>query len=392
MAKNALPEPLSKAIELVKKSNLSSARLVLEIDENQISNNDFINQIIALEHGFDLATIGNQVEALVHFKKALPIINHLKDPELRIILLTIVAFCEGVTRLLNGDAHGALSFFNAGTEIIEKLSFFNPYLEKSYLYFRAICHMALVRIYLNNGDIHNAESSIGNVYNQFDQLIKLLNEKDIEDNGYFADIYGANIEYAIVLASLDLQSLDFENMDRQLKSASKSVSKLTELLDKIDDNQIKRILEALLNIYTVLKDLHRITKNLIILRSPLNKNDIIKINDIGTLLFNTKKLAELSGERGRGVVNAINRLEKFRLNLLSVGKINKSDFGRFSGIVSLITLIILIIVIHLIIRLPELNKPGVLLLEVIMSLITGFGYGAIRFRSLLKIYSNIIKK
>jgi hypothetical protein len=252
--------------------------------------------------------------------------------------------------------------------------------------------MALVRIYLNNGDIHNAESSIGNVYNQFDQLIKLLNEKDIEDNGYFADIYGANIEYAIVLASLDLQSLDFENMDRQLKSASKSVSKLTELLDKIDDNQIKRILEALLNIYTVLKDLHRITKNLIILRSPLNKNDIIKINDIGTLLFNTKKLAELSGERGRGVVNAINRLEKFRLNLLSVGKINKSDFGRFSGIVSLITLIILIIVIHLIIRLPELNKPGVLLLEVIMSLITGFGYGAIRFRSLLKIYSNIIKK
>ena len=387
MSHSNLPEPLDKACNFLKNKDIPNARKILGIPENQLSNIDFINGLISLEKGIDSAVAGHQSEAFENLKKALPLINLLPDAEIKLILKTIISFCEGMIRLLDGNAHGAFPYFNVSADILEKMSYFNPYLQKSCYLYKAACYVSIARACLNNGDVEGAESKVGSLNNHYSQLLKLLKENNEEDIIYYSEIYGSKVEFSIVFALIDLQCFDFDNMERRLNIASEAASKVQILISNIKYDDQQRILKSLLIMYNVLKDLLDIVKNVFANRNPLTKSQINKLKNIQTDLFNAKNLSREAGIRGQGLVITINRIIDIQSNLLRIGKINKRDFGRFSGIISLVSLVLLIVIVHLIIRPPGFNKPIIFFGELIISLVAGFGYGALRFKSLLGLWS-----
>ena len=78
--------------------------------------------------------------------------------------------------------------------------------------------------------------------------------------------------------------------------------------------------------------------------------------------------------------------------MLRYGEAATQDFGRFSGIVSFASLVILILILYVTVK-PS-GYTGVLYYfgALIISLITGFGFGALKFKPLLKIFSDAINK
>jgi hypothetical protein len=75
-----------------------------------------------------------------------------------------------------------------------------------------------------------------------------------------------------------------------------------------------------------------------------------------------------------------------------IGKVQKNDFGRMSGLIALSALILQVIIFHLTIRPTGNAAISFFLGEIVVSLIAGYGYEALKFKPLLKIYSDSISK
>ena len=383
--------PLIEALSLLKIGDIKIARMKLGLPLNLLTDEEFIQGMISLEQGVNLFKQGKQPEAVEHFQKVLPIINNSTDEETKVFVNIMSNFAEGISRLLKGDAYGALPFLDISADAIERLSFFLPGLDKVTFSLKATSYIALARANLNAGDITSAESWIGKAYGEYEQLFALLDPENKEDIPGFVEIYTSRIEVANLFAFLDIQSLDLDNMEQHLKTVSEDVSKLEHFVEKIQPGPFQKVARTILILHSVLKDLYSIESDLVFGRSPVNKNRIEKLQRVAQDLFKAKEIAEKAGERGKGILYPINQLSKIRQNLLKIGKIGKEEFGRFAGIVSLCSLIVLIIVVHLTIRPSGFTALLYFLGQLILSLIVGFGYGAIRFRPLLKLYSEALK-
>ena len=75
-----------------------------------------------------------------------------------------------------------------------------------------------------------------------------------------------------------------------------------------------------------------------------------------------------------------------------IGKVKKNDFGRMSGPIVLCALVLQITIVHLTIK-PAGNAAILFFLgEIIVSLIVGYGYEALKFKPLLNLYADTIKR
>ncbi len=79
-------------------------------------------------------------------------------------------------------------------------------------------------------------------------------------------------------------------------------------------------------------------------------------------------------------------------NLLQIGKTATQDFGRFNGVVSLSAFISLYLLAHFTLRPARYQGAPSFVGALILSLIVGFGYGALRFRPLLKLFADAMRE
>ena len=78
--------------------------------------------------------------------------------------------------------------------------------------------------------------------------------------------------------------------------------------------------------------------------------------------------------------------------LLHIGqKAGKKDFGRFGGMVSLVGILVLHFAVHFTVQPTGLQAIWYFLGEVIVGLVVGFGYGALKFKPLLSLYADTIQ-
>jgi tetratricopeptide (TPR) repeat protein len=386
-----LDELLEEMFGLLKKGDIEGARIKFGLSSNLVTDEEFIHGMISLEQGLILFVQGRQPEAVEHFRKALPIINKSTYKEAKTLIKALIGFAEGYSKLLKGDAYGALPLLGMSTEVIEKFSFFEPELKNAVISLKATSYAALARASLNEGDISAAESWIGKEYDQHEQLLALLNPANEADYIGFVEIYGSRLETAVLFAFMALQSLDLDRMEKRLKSATDNEARLSEFVDKIQSGPMQNVAIVILKLYSVLRDLHKMEKALVFDRSPLNKNRIEIFQHISRELYDAKEIAKRAGERGKGYLYTIDQLEKIRKNLLIAGKIEMRDFGRFAGIISVCALVALMFVLYITIRPSGLLAFLYFIGATIMSLIAGFGFGALRFRPLLKLYLDAVK-
>lgn len=189
----------------------------------------------------------------------------------------------------------------------------------------------------------------------------------------------------------DLDVLDFDSIDCRLESTKKYHNELLSILPTLSQNPIKSVLEIDFTLYGIFEIFSTIGRRIIIERMPLTKKEIEELSHADKKLFEVRQKASDAGERGKGYLYTINQLSRLHERFLAIGKIQKKDFGRMSGVVSLFAFVIQVLLVHFTIHPTEDIVLPIILGEIIIALIAGYGYEAIRFKPLLGLYSDAIK-
>lgn len=382
---------IKDALESLKKGNVANAKDLMGIQSNQVDDDNFIDGMRSLEKGLSLLTKGHHPEAVAPLCNALQIVNLSTDDETKFFVSVLADFASGISKLLKGDAHAAVSLLNISADAIEELNFFVPGFEKLALSFKAAAQIAVARTFFNSGNISEAEACIGIVNNIHADLIEFLDESSAEDIPFLAEIFGSRLEFCIVLMTFDLATLDFDSLQLRLDSEKSSYNELMRILPNVPQTPIKSAFEIICKLYSVYSVFSSIGKRIILERKPLTKIEIVELTQIVQKLFEARHIANCAGERGRVFLFTINELDKLQERFLGIGKVGKNDFGRLSGFLALGALVVQVVVVHFTIHPTGGSALLFFLGEIIISLIVGFGYEAIKFKPLIGLYSEAVK-
>ena len=383
---------LETALALVRKRDINGARIALGISE-EFTDNQLIEALIALDKGIKLFRNQKHMAALEHFQMALPIVEASDDEEAKFIILILSKFAEGLSALFSGNAHSATELLNVSSEAIERISFFMPEFKIASFSYKAASLIAIARSHLNAGDITSAEKVFGEVRNVHDELLKQLDPGEDEHAPAFAEVYGTRLELTFLfIIMMDLPSFNISMWKKRLEISRSDVESLERFIDRVPKGQIQILLSQYPIIFSVLENLHGSIELATLKRRPFNKDEVKALVNVDTELFNSRQLIQKCGERGRGLLIQIDLLRRLQQNILQIGKAATQDFGRFSGLLSFASFILLIVIMHVTVRptgyLGTIYYFGAL----ILSLIVGFGYGALRFQPLLKIFADAMQK
>ncbi len=383
--------PIKKALKSLKEKDILTSKNLMGINSDQLDDRDFVEAMRSLENGLTLLAKGHHPQASEPLRKALPILNLSSNEEMKFLVSIMADFSDGISKLFAGDAHSAATLLNLSTEAIERLTFFIPGFEKVALSCKAASQIAVSRTLLNSGNLPEAEAIFGKVEIIYRELRELLDESNKDDIPFLAETLSSKIEFSILLMSFDLTVLDFDSMKNRLDAAKTNYTELLKILPNFADTPIKTVLEVICILFSVYKVLAEIGNKIICERKPLTIKDIEKLIEVDKKLFEAHQKANISGERGRPLIFSISQLNKLQERFLEIGKIKKKDFGKYGGFISLGALIIQVLIVHFTIHPAGTEALLFFLGEIIVSLIVGFGFEAIKFKPLLSLYSEAIK-
>lgn len=379
-------------ISKARDGNVQDVRRELGIS-GQFSDSEVIDGIVAFISGMERFGQQDHLGALEPLKKAQPIIDASNNAEAKLLLYAFIGVAEGLTYLFDGDAHRAVQSLTLTAGALEHISQTAPDFKNLAYSMRAASLVALARAHLNAANIKPAEEAFSRAREVHDELLRNLDPENPAHVLAFSEVYGTRIELMFAFAvMLDLPTLDLSMMRSRIEAARNDALRLEELVDRIPTGPISNLFSAypiLFRAFDVIcKSLEIVTTN----RRPFRKHEAQALATIDQELFRARQLVEKSAGRGRGLLHIIDQLGKLQKNLLPFGKAATQDFGRFSGIVSLVSLLILIVALHLTIQPTGWEAIVYFVGCVIVSLIVGFGFGALRFQPLLKLFANAMHK
>lgn len=381
--------PLFDALVRLKEGDRDGAREQLGITAEAAAELDWVNRMMALEEGLRFLQRGNHSKAFPRLREAVPLVEAVPDADAKLLIPLLADEAEGVSCLLNGDAHRAARLLQGGEELLRRTSFFMPGLEKELLRCRATGELALARIQINLGDLTEAEQVMGRVYAAHRELLSRLDRNNPNDHGYFLEVHATPIEFSLLLMRIDLEALDFDALDRRLSFVREHMAEFQESVSRVEEGMVRAVTEIMQILHDVFSIFARVGRRALIDRQPLAEGDLRALGLVAKSLFSAEKKAHAAGERGRMYLYSINQLKRLQRNLLDVGKVQSTDFGRLSGVISLVALIILVVVIHLTVRPTGSAAIMFFIGELILALIVGFGFEALRFRPLLSLYAEV---
>lgn len=386
-----MESPVLEALKLLKNHDVFGARVKMGILDEKVTNQDYVDAMMSLQRGLDLLFAGQHPQAFEPLRSSLPILNLSSDSEARFFVFLIANFSEGLAKLLAGDANRAYELLNVSAESMERASFFYPGFDKLALSMKAASYIALARTFINVGDIVKAESLFGQVNQIHSQLLGKLDENNKDDIPLLSEIYATKVEKEITFLRLDLDVLDFDAVERRLQSTNTYFVKLKSLTDKLPDSPIRSIIQVDSLLYCVFEVFVRIGRKIIEDRTHIGEKEIIELRAVDRKLFEARQLAYNAGDRGQGYFYTINQLSRLQERLLALGKVSKKDFGQLSGIISFFAFLVLLVAVQLIVNPKGVEALAYFLGELILALIVGFGYGALKFKPLLNLFSEAIK-
>lgn len=383
---------LNLALALARKQDVEGARIVLNVPK-EITDEKLLDVLVGLDKGLELFRNQNHIASLEYFQKAFSIVEAFGDDEAKFVIRMLSQFAEGLSALFSGDAHTAAKLLNIGSKAVERMCFFYPEFKIASFSYKAASLMALARTHLNAADIPAAEGVMGEASNVHDEFLMYLNLENSGNAMAYSEIYGTRLENAFLfIMMVDLPSLDLSMWRKRLEIVRADKISLEEYIGTVPKGPIQIILSQYPIIFKVLDHLLSSLEVAILKKRPFNKEEVNTLVNTDAELAHVKQLLQKCGERGKGMLFNIDTLSRLQQNLLQVGKLTTQDFGRFSGIVAFVSFIVLIVIMHFTVEPTGWTGLVYYLGALIISLIAGFGYGALRFRPLLTILANAIDK
>jgi hypothetical protein len=385
------PNFIEQAIELATKGDFNEAKEHLDFPLKAIGDGDYLQFLMELDQGVKQFIRGNHSEANGHFKTILPLLELSEDPELKFVLYSIARFSEGMEKLIKGDAHGAIDHLEISSEAFKKLSYLFPAFVKDAHAAKAITLITIGRSHFHGGDLANTHLYFGKADAEHAELLKLLEQGNKNDSGYFSNIYASNIEKAMLFGFMELQAFEVQALRQRLNSVKQDVKGLLVVAKELDQPPLTNLFQAYVNTINIYEELANIEEEVFFKRQPLSGRSLKKMDSTFSLLIQNTDLIHKSGERGRGLQQINEQLKKIHIGLLEIGKVRVNDFGKFGGLIS--SLLFLVTVVGIQIFIKPIGFMGLVytLGAMVISLIGGFGFGALKFIPLLKLYANAIK-
>jgi hypothetical protein len=156
-------EAINNAIKLAKMGRLEDARQELSIDTGKIEKEDLYDKIQNLDKGINLIKEGNVLEATPYLQNSYDISIASDDYETAYIIEFFASYGEGIRRLQEGDAKGAIDIFRQVSDDLDQLSFHNNDLEKLSRSLDINVYISLAKEKLNQGDLDSANEWRGKI-------------------------------------------------------------------------------------------------------------------------------------------------------------------------------------------------------------------------------------
>jgi hypothetical protein len=243
---------------------------------------------------------------------------------------------------------------------------------------------------MNAGNVEQARHWFGQTRDQLRQLADLLEEGDPSDAPAWTEVYGLPVEAASLWAMHDLQALDTEQALERLKRSGDDLAKLEEVFPDLTSGPLKDVTKANIYINRSMQEIVEIADRTLRRGERLSKSDITSLRDEINNLRQAKNYSRRAGMRGQGYQWMIDQLITFSRNLLQAQGPTKQDFGKMSGLISFASFTVLLLTVHYLASPSGGIGLGYTFGVLIISLIAGFGYGALKFIPLLQTYKNVI--
>ena len=380
---------LEAAIDFARNRDIQGARAALGL-EQPFTDDELMHALAFLHQGIQLLISQQPQAAVAPLREALPVVDASQDEDAKSVIRTLLHFAEGLDALMQGDAHRAAQLLNVSRAAAERTAFLIPEFEMLVYSSKALSQVALARAHLNGANRSAAEEALGNARQVHDSWLNKLDPTDPAHLPAFAEIYGTRLEVAMAFVQFDLMALDLEAIDKRLAMTRQDIAQLEGLLGQLPAGPIWALAGTYPAVIRSIETQHHSLRVILVEHRPFHREEVEALVAVNQQLFQARQTAQASGERGRGVCQMIAILEQLQRNLLVLGQTATRDFGRFSGPISLGSLILLMIVLHLTVRPSGLEALMYFFGGLILALIVGFGFGALRFQPLLKMFADAL--
>ncbi len=386
--------PFQDVIELIQRGDMAAARARLKLPPGAVSDEEFVNAMIALQNAAALCAQGGQAQALPYFAAITPVIEKSGDEAAKTFVNLLEKSSLGIVRILNNDPNGAMPLLSEAREIAERIAFFAPELKKMALEFQAMGGVAAMRASLNVGDYEAAERFFGEARERYRQFLELLDPNNPDDRAGYVETYATRLEGSTSFAIVDLQALDVEAAEKRLFALADDAAALEQAIAAMAPGPLAQPGRLVLANYRIIQRFVALEKAVIFERSPAGPGRLEEFKTLERELFAVLQLALDAGERGKIYAAFARILDRQRRNLLALDerKIRSVDKERIGQIVSFLALIALVVVVQLTIHPSGLIAAALFAGEVAVALITGFGYSAVRFQGMLGQYGELIAR
>lgn len=383
------PAPLEEALHALRLGETPRARQILGILPSRMSDAALLDCMVAIDQALDLLREQRHPEANERLQHIRPLIDATDNKDLRDTLITYTHLTEDVTRLLRGDAAGAVEHLQALATEFERITFFAPRMAKVASATRAWAYIALSRAAMSAGDLNAAEDHFRTVRTEQDRLMTLLDPDDPADLPGIVEIRATRVEMAAALVMLDLQVLDLDSAEARIGGTKPDADALQPLVARLPENALQFMASAVLRILQAITDLAAIERELLFERRPTSRQRLNRFQSVAHNLVESVQLASRAGQRGAGYLSMLRQLDRLRAGLLNADRIRRQDFGRYAGLVSVAALVIVLAAIRLTVNPSGIAAVGFFIGALIVALVAGFGYGALRFAPLLQLYTQV---
>jgi len=381
----------SIAIDLLKKGEVKNAKEILEISDAEMSDEKFIRQLTSLSTALELSANDKIIDSVPHFQSSNDLVEICNDQEIKILVPILLQYGQGITYLHSGDTYGAYQLFQYVTTSLNQLAFYDATFKKFALSTQAGAAIAIARTNLNIGNLEEAQKWMANAESTYDELLKLLDTDNPEDYGAFVEAFGLPVEVSIVWASIDLHALDVESSMNRLKSVNSKLKNLKLYTDKLTDGSTKNVSTSVIIIYENLYNLIEVVNDLFEENKELSKENLQTIKNVIYNLTNAKEIALKAGERGHGTASLINQLIRYSKNLISTNSVGKKEINKFAGLIAFLSFIIILLLVNYVFQPEQVLGLGYFFGSLLLSLIIGYGFGALKFMPLINTYKETLK-
>ncbi|MGP8291541.1 hypothetical protein ACT3OH_14845, partial [Vreelandella zhanjiangensis] len=372
------------SFNLIENDRLEEAKDIFLKRKNVFSNDEFKEKMLSFKKGYDLMTAGFYQDAVFFMEESSKLIGLIKDEEFEQILISFLSFCKGIVLLWEGDNFRAEEEITKAKEKLKGVILSTPSLEIDFFNMEAAVSTIKAKKALSIGNFNDFEKFSGEARGYYKRIINAMQLTGIENKKTLAVVYGSEIESCLAITRSFVDKFEFEKALSNLSKYKEDFHKLSQCKENIGDESLSRVLNVLCLIFMIYERLLICLVKFYVENKKIEVKDFTSLRSIEGLCMDARNEANLAGSRCQSFLYVIEQLERVSVSVRSLQSITKKDLGKASGGIALLVFVFLSLFIKFFVFKDEAYPSNFLLLQVVFSLIVGFGYGAIKFLPILK--------